>query len=431
MSVILTTLLLLSSSMAFAQSVADRDPSAPVVVLNSGGSAFELYVEPNSGTNDSPHQAYVPIGTDGSSTGDGINNRNFSFYANRANLPLFVGEVPQQVTSLIFRLNVDVDLDNGNDVLVVAGGSGTSYEVIATTTQTADNGDLTYVLNFTDICGLTSFDCKSFEKDADTNARAKFNIYIFVSNNSVGDGDIVNPASSGTGAIYEINLSNRVYQNNIMEVFDLFKGDSQLTVDLRGFSMTNDRGLFGLVTPAGSGLCSGVSDTDTNDTLGGLSKTFSDLLDLESRVITGQVKIKNLSNDICQRVRVFNCDLYGFCSFASQEFQNTPENIQALLEKQACFFFTAGFGEQHPIVDYFQAWRDNTLRKFWLGRQFIQFYYRVAPQYTPFILERPWLQSLIRGVAYVLYGAIKWGWLILFLGVLGIGQNRFKKKLSN
>jgi hypothetical protein len=422
--------------LAQTTSVTDRDPAAPIVTMNSDGTPFELYVEPNSGSTTSPHQVFVPIASRQASGSD-VDNINFSFYAGRADLPGFVGEQTKDVAdgstditvSLIFRLNVDADVGSGLDQLAVAVGTGSSFEVVQVNTVTGDSPDLSFVLNLETFCGVSSFDCSAFELSDDTSVSGKTNIYFFVTNNSTGIGDTVDPSSAGTGPIYEINLSNRVYQNNTMNLTSLFKGDTQLTLDFTGFTMTNDRGLYALVTNAGSGLCSGASDEDTNDTLGGLGKSFSDLTDLESRVITGQVKLEGLENGVCQRVRILNCDLYGFCSFASQELQNTPESIQALLEKQACFFFTAGFGEQHPIVDYFQAWRDNTLKKTWLGRRFVEVYYSVAPQYTPFILERPWLQKLIRGVAYVLYGVIK-GWpVLLFLLMLTVVQFRLRKKL--
>lgn len=425
------------SSALFAQtSVADRDPTTPIVTMNSNGTSFELYVEPNSGSTTSPHQVFVPIG---SNTGQGsdANNRDFSFFSGRAELPGFSGESTVDVddgstaitVSLIFRLNVDADVGSGIDQLAVAVGSGSSYEVVQVNTVTGDSTDLTFVLNLETFCGVSSFDCSAFEVGDNTSASGKTNLYFFMTDNTTGVGDPADPASDGTGPIYEINLSNRVYQSNAMQLNNLFKGDTQLTMDFTGFTMSNDRGLYALVTNAGASLCSGESDSDTNDTLGGLGKSFSDLQDLESRIITGQVKVPNLSNGNCYRVRILNCDLYGFCSFASKELQNTPESIQALLEKQACFFFTAGFGEEHPIVNYFQAWRDTTLKKTWLGRQFINFYYDVAPQYTPFILERPWLQKIIRGIAYVLYGVMQGGWLVLFFVALAVVQFRLRKKL--
>ncbi|CAN0143230.1 unnamed protein product, partial [Chrysoparadoxa australica] len=165
-------------------------------------------------------------------------------------------------------------------------------------------------------------------------------------------------------------------------------------------------------------------DADSTQTLGSLGVSFTNLQDLLSTLTIGQVKVEGLTNDFCYGIRVVQCDLYGFCSRASQQIQNHPEDIQTLLEKQACFFFTAGFGERHYVVDYFQEWRDQVLRKFWLGRLFVKWYYSFAPQHTPFILKRPWLQKGIRGVAYVLYGVIKYWFLFLFLSIIAVVQFR-------
>ncbi|MCR9205503.1 MAG: hypothetical protein NXH75_13050, partial [Halobacteriovoraceae bacterium] len=225
-----------------------------------------------------------------------------------------------------------------------------------------------------------------------------------------------------------LNMSNIINTNQVV-INDLFKGDEQLTADYTASALVKPRSFYAIIGDPVAGICSGIEiDSDKSKTIGGdLGINFNDLTDLLTTTITGQVKLEGLQNDFCYPVRITNCDLYGFCTTASNQFQNSPENIQTLLEKQACFFFTAGFGEQHYVVDFFQAWRDQVLQKFWLGRKFINWYYSFAPQHTGVILERPWLQALIRGVAYVLYGVIKYWWVLLFLLLLPVVQFRRKR----
>lgn len=406
--------------------ISPGDPEIFLIVDNGGNRFFDLFVRPNGGSLTAPNQVYVPIGTD--TTSSNTDNRNYNYYANRAFLPLLTGEVPDQTTTMRFRLNVNVE--GTDDQIYAAVGTGTSYEIVKANTQTVDNSDLIYEITLNEICAPASIDCSQLEKSDAPTTSITSNLFIFLSTGR-GTGQTLDPASLDNGVTYELNLSNRIYTTEF-QLFDLFKGDGQLTADYRAFTMVNPRGIYGIVEKGSQGLCSGDVSGATSDQLlgdGAVNKSFADLVDLESTETIGQVKVKNLENDFCYSVRLTFCDLYGFCSRVSKGIQNTPEDIQALLEGQACFFFTAGFGEEHPVVNYFQAWRDNTLKKTWLGRRFIDFYYDVAPQYTPFILERPWLQKVIRGIAYLLYGVMK-GWpAILFLLMLAVVQFRLRKKV--
>ncbi|MCF8059544.1 MAG: hypothetical protein K9K67_09625 [Bacteriovoracaceae bacterium] len=415
-------ILYLFSTSILAVSVADRDPTAPIVSLNASGSVFELYVEPNTGVADSPHQLFIPVGTTTTP------NQAYSYFSNRTNLPTFTGKVPDGTVSLNFRLNIEVEGSN-TELYAAVEESSTSFRIVAIQTFLANSTDQAYSLDLEDVC-TAAIGCENLTKTNPPKQSVTGKKLFFF----VGDDRALNstfdPSTESNGVYYELNLSSYIYDTEF-QLFDLFKGDGQLTADYRAFTMDKVRSLYGIVAKGSQGLCSGdVGGAVSTQKLGDVSLSFSNLVDLISTQTIGQKKVPNLENGFCYSVRLLFCDLYGFCSTLSKGIQNTPEDIQALLEKQACFFFTAGFGEQHPIVDYFQAWRDNTLRRSWLGRQFIEFYYRVAPQYTPFILERPWLQRFIRSIAYVLYGVIKWGWLMLFFATLAIVQFFSVKKIK-
>lgn len=416
--------LLFFTSLTFAQGVTEQNPDAPVIVLNVDGNAFELYVEPGTGKTDSPHKTYIPVAT--TAAASSTDNKNYSFFSSRNNLLLFNNGVSSQTASLLLRLNRT--LATGEDVFFVAfEKENGEYKVNHAETITSDS-TLTFVFDMADLCADTEAPCNDFD-DGDTNTReVSFNILVGVGNNTLAVNTIISdPSVYTTSVVYELNMSNIINTNQVV-INDLFKGDGQLTIDYTASALVKARSFYAIVGSATAGICAG-SETDStkSNTLAGLGVTFSGLMDLKTTAVKGQVKLKDLNNDFCYPVRITFCDFYGFCTTASNQFQNAPENIQALLEKQACFFFTAGFGEEHPVVNYFQAFRDQHLRRFWLGRQFIDFYYDVAPQYTPFILERPWLQSLIRGVAYVLYSIMHaglWSVAILFFVTLAIVQFR-------
>lgn len=408
-----------------AQTVIDINLAEINTTLTSSGTTFALWTDAGAGNSESsPHDIFVPLATDGTVSPD---NNNYSYYANRANLPELTGEV--SAATLNFVLNIDVE--GTVDHLHVAIGSGTEYEIVKVNTQTADVNPLTLQVSLTEICSgarNSILDCSQLAKDSSPSSRLDIFAYIFLATGDQGTNTVIDPSNFTGGTYYRLNLSNRVFSTELF-LNDLLKGDKQLIADFLGFTVTPYRGLFAEIKDDGVRDCNQVIDTSRNKTLGALGLNLGSLTDLEFVGNTGEAKLRDLANTRCYQVRLFQCDKFGFCSTSSEQIENTPEEIEALLKKQACFFFTAGFKRQHYIVDYFQAFRDQVLRRTWFGRQFVNFYYKVAPSYTPFILERPWLQKFIQGIAYLLYGVMKGGWLILFLLMASIIQWRRSKTL--
>ena len=85
----------------------------------------------------------------------------------------------------------------------------------------------------------------------------------------------------------------------------------------------------------------------------------------------------------------------------------TPLDIEELLQKEACYLFTAGFGGEHWLIDHYKNFRDQVLLKSKWGRAFVSFYYRTAPKTALSIYQRPWLRKILRGTAYLLYPLTK------------------------
>ena len=406
----------------FAQSITDASGTEVKVTLNDSSNTelFDLYVVSNEGTSANPSEVYIPIGTDD----DPDDNKQYSYYIQRASLPqLNNSAVESGAGDVTFRLDVDIEGDDNE--INAAIGSGSSYEIVKILTSTSDVPNYEYKLSISDICSASSVDCDLLDKTDLPQTNFTTNLFIFLSN-SLGTGSSIDPSNYSNGVFYKLNLSNRIYDTDL-DLLSLVKGDEQLFLDFRGFTMVNYQGLFATKVDLGVGDCEGKTDSSKTETLGSLGLSFSDIFDLESKLTIGKIPLKNLKNGNCYKTRLFHCDFFGFCSKASEEFQNTPENIQTLLEKQSCFFFTAGFGKKHYVVDFFQAWRDNFLMKFTIGREFISFYYKHAPKYTPYILERSWLQGFIRLFAYILYVLIKYWYLISLLLLFSIVHSISKK----
>ncbi len=424
----LTLVLFLISTPLFAQSVSDitADDSYEFLTVtlytNNKANSFDIFEEAGSAASSSnPHKIYVPFMTTGTA------NQNFSYYASRASLPTINGGTPTNSPQLRFVLDVDVN-GNADDLHVAVADSvtGTYYvlDFIATTTD----GTFTYDLSFSDICNITdlTFRCDDFNQTVTPNEIEELGLFFFVNDGILVEGDTIT-ASNYTGDYYELNMSNRIYTSNFVSLTELRKGDEQLRANYSTFSFGTGYAysLFAYVQPgAADTLCDSVVNTSNSSvTLGSEGISFGNLTDLLTVETSGLAPVKSLENNRCYNVQLFFCDRFGFCSYSSEEIQNSPEDIEALLEQQACFFFTAGFGEQHYVVDYFQAFRDNILLKSRLGRAFVNWYYDFAPQHTPYILERPWLQKIIRGIAYVLYGLMHSLWAILFFISLAVVQS--------
>lgn len=417
--------LLFTSTLVIGQGVTEQNPTQPVITLTTT-SNFSLNVIAGAGTIESPHKVYIPVST--------LTNEEYSYFSNRADLLEFSSGTASGTPKVNLQLVLDEDGVNDQVFTAFEKDDG-NYEVSQAENISAE-GSQTYPLDIKALCERTNAPCKTFD-DSDTNTTNEtFKVFVAVGTNAivVGSDDAdVDPTKFTTKVVYEFNMSNRINTNELI-LNNIFKGDGQLTADYTGSALVDPDSMYALLDTPVDGVCDS-SEVSADRTLrlgdAGIGKSLSDLTDLESQTVTGQAKISNLENNKCYGVRLTFCDLYGFCTKVSNKYQGGPEDIQALLEKQACFFFTAGFGEEHPVVNYFQAFRDQHLRRFWLGRQFINLYYEVAPQYTPFILERPWLQSLIRGCAYILYGLLRaglWTGLALFFVLAAIVQFRRKQR---
>ena len=413
----LLTSSLLFQHRTFAQVVYDNNEDEDNIVVRlktgTGSYSFGLFQERStSTTTNRTHTVYLPLAGKTSS----IDNRDFSYYKDRTNLPQITsGTSPDGENYLEFNLYLDVlGSDTYLNVGISTESSPTSFEVIGSIDYPSyGDGARTIAVDLKDICDYDTdvFDCSKFEFSDNPSDDEEISLFFFLEDGNVSNGTAVNKEDY-SGVIYRLRMSNRVY-TTIPRLNELTKGDSQLVATVDGFEMDNDFDSWFVRTD--SSTC---TDSATNQTLLSLGIDSSSLRDLENRTIDGIVRINELTNGTCYSIRLFQCDKYGFCSYSTEQVSGTPEEIQALLEKQSCFFFTAGFGGEHYVVTFFQKWRDEVLSQSWWGQQFIDWYYRSAPQITPYILDKPWLQNVIKIIGYVLYGLIRYAELIMSLAVV-------------
>ena len=391
-----------------APTIVDSNSPTPTVTVTNT-TIFTLITEAHSDGGGASESAgakiYLPL------LNAFTNHAQYSFYAGASNLPVFddAGTNTKGTLKLIF--DIDLDGEAFRYLHIAIKKSDDDYQVIGGLANeggpeqiTTNQNNYTKNITIANLCAASNSACDPFDDTGTTaTATTTLNMYVFLdsSNNS----GTIKPSEKTNGFYYQLLLSNKVESSSKVNLNNLVKNDEQLVLDYNGFVMSNLYKVYAL-----EGSCDATEDGDF-PTLGSLSKDISNLTDLETTLSEGLVKVKNLNNGTCYSFRVIFCDKFGFCSLLSNEKEQTPEKIEQLLNKNGCFFFTAGFGGDHYIVDFFQRFRDRILRQSVMGRKFVDWYYATAPQHATTIIQSPALSAFIRGLGYSLYGIIKYWWI--------------------
>ncbi len=408
--------------------ITDANKDDPLVRLTDltpdsgfGGGPVPLFAEAGEGTSgDNAIKVYVPVESSHSGGNTGY----------------FMGSVLPDISSGsmgtgVLEFNLNVAREGVNQYLHVGleVNSGRYKIIKGAIPITTDDDDLEVSVSFNELCAVTEFGCSQFVDSTEppintSNSRLIF----FLSEMNQGTGEI-EEVDYSVKVFYEIFISSRIDNSNQINQTDLLKGDGELYVSYNGFGFAHLDSVYAYIIENSSDVCT-VGDLANLVTYAGRTMGGS-LVNLETELLNGEARIKNLSNGKCYAVRILYADKFRFASRLSARLAEYPESILALLEKQACFFLTAGFGREHFIVDFFRDFRDRVLKKFFLGRVFIDFYYAVAPSYAPYVLENRWLAAVVRCVSYVLYGLIHYWFISFFLIGLSLVQFfRLKRTLK-
>jgi hypothetical protein len=267
------------------------------------------------------------------------------------------------------------------------------------------NLDVTFPVTSQAICTQAT-DCSEFASTSSTE-KAYF-AYFFLSDQpalSVGD-DLATPGTTYPGGIYfKINMSNRVYTVSqvIPTITEIRAGDKRLVVKYTSTaSILKPKSVRVLLRPTPVVVTTqspieAYYNATTGEPTAVLHPTEF------AYAYEGEITINNLENSKEQSLSVLFEDQYKFGTVLSLSDSETPQEIQQLLEKNACFLLTAGFGEDHYVIDYFRHFRDTVLASSYLGRSFIHVYYELAPKYALIMYQHEGIRAIIRGFAYTLY----------------------------
>lgn len=388
--IILSLYFSIISFSCFASTVRLSDTTTPIV--NVGGIYSVYNTLGGDGTSSSaPLKLYIPLSGSGTTQSDNHVLKTALFKSNSTS-----------------TLNTTIDVVNtdGTNILYptlyVKDDSSTNYLFVARSTVGCSTSstceDVVSSFSIASICSSTEIDCTSALTSPVT-----VNAYLTLSVAAV-DTDIADPTSSTDGIFVELNISGRVYESTVTTTLtSLEKGDERLKLNYTISAIQNDFRDIAIFD---------VSSYNSKFGQAGINE----ILSIDDDVIpaaSGLFEAKNLTNSRTYNISFAVRDYYGFYTPLASPLSGTPLDIEEFLEKNQCYFISAGFMEQHYVLNYFRYFRDNYLLKVKLGQSFVSFYYETAPQFVPYIMSNPWLQALIRTMAYFVYFLFNFGFVAL------------------
>lgn len=414
-------LFLFISLSLFADQVRVYDPD-DLAISASTNTTYSLFVEEPSGdatSESAPAKVYVPM-----ENASGTNKNYFYLNANSGTKNIFgYGSVTSTYSgyNILFPLSVSVSSTAKYIYAAVKMPSASNYKVVARTAvtyQDITNQGINFSLSPHKICESSTSEttnCSNFDIDGTiTEATKSFYIYFFLSDNSTLVNSSIAVSSYSGGVYFQTYMSNRVYSYTdlVVSMTGLRRGDERVIGDYTNSATMEDfkKALIYGHTSVGADACS-------NSTILACAGSLYSTPEVTTQ--SGSFTLPNLTNGVEVRVSVVLIDKYGFSTHVSNSKTATPADIEELLNKQSCFLLTAGFGEEHFVIDYFRGFRDRTLLKSTLGRAFVKFYYKFAPGFAVSIYNNDFVRFAIRQMAYVLYGVFNYFYLIL-ISLLGL-----------
>ncbi len=400
---------------------------------------FSLTAESPSGdgaTETAPGRVYLPVK-------NSLSNLNYSTLSLSGVASLF------DISSTSHYVSVPLSLTVGATekyiYLAVRGGaSGSEYFVSARSTSkysNVTNSSQSFSFSPRDICKSVIINnistvCNAGSGALDptsiTNVLYKPLLYFFLSDEPLaidGSSQIVpSNANYSNGVFLEAQMSNRIFDaaSFIVSLNALRKGDGRLIGDFSA-NATMDSAIFKKVIVYQ--YTNATTPILTNSPLG--TASAGSILDKDiSTNQSGEFTLSGLTNSTPYKISIGFEDKFLFSTALSTSQAGTPTEIQELLKKQACYLLTAGFGEEHYVINYFRHYRDHVLAQNLLGRLFIKLYYFSAPAMAQFIYHSDLLRAGIRAVGYILFFIFNIpNYLLLLFVVVILGAILRKNKI--
>lgn len=298
---------------------------------------------------------------------------------------------------------------------MIPAANATSSSDYYSFTSAGTDQTVTAYLNIKNIC----------EGDCTPSTTSKaIKVYFFLHQDTHrGSLEVMAPGDYAGGSTVQFNFSNQV-PNYVTTLDPLRKGDGRLIGRISSSSITDGYRVINYFTK---------NADHEGDTYANL-KLLRDSVDSYQQgtklpfTYSGDVVFENLENGITYSFAVALINKYQFSTIPSSVRSGQAESIETFLKSQQCYLLSAGFQEEHYVIEYFKGIRDQYLLKSWAGSKFVQFYYWSAPKFTRYIYESSILSAFFRGFGYTLYFIFHYYLLILTFIISIISLIFFRKK---
>ena len=367
--------------------------------------------------------AYCPI-DDGTTK-----NHVFTRYSN------LVPNLENGTSTLRFFLAVDNSREGSDEAAFLYAAARrrdeNRYIVVARSVRSFSAGQranqVGITLEMSELCDMNAVDCGSFSNGG-MNDQATVQIYFFLAPQSEysvrNDIDIDDDINSG-GVYLNLYLSDALINEDAVSIANLAPGDEQIIIsyrknrindfhDMRILYQTETEGKLVPGSPVGPYLAANVSYDVAED------------VTIDQR--RGVIRARGLKNNVDYYIGIVATNRYLISSKVATTDDNdyiTPLGALEVLSLEGdapCYILSAGFGEEHFIVDYFRFLRDHLLAPTAPGQALIRLYYHWAPPWALFIKKHPLLaftlRLLILGLFFLLnLSLITIGLWLILLGV--------------
>ncbi len=423
---LLLSILAIWSAQVFAAGVTTvrLNTDIDLVVTGTTNTTFEIgSVEPSGdGSSDAaPAKIYIPMDGPNSGvtdevnyfTGKGVTSLFTAASASTINFPLYLNS-----TASDYYLYIAIkDVSNNYKIAAIYGSPFNSVT----------NVNQTFSVSTAAMCTQTT-DCTNFALA--TGTEKTYLAYFFLTTTlpaGLPIGTTVTPSSYAGGMYFEINMSNRIYTSSqvIPSITEIRPGDRRVIIKYSSTASILKPKAIRVYNHGGT-----AAAVTANQPIQSYYSSGGDLNAEEfTYVDSGEVTLTGLANDVSAYYSVLAVDVYKFGTVLSDDLVGSPKTIEELLKANQCFLLTAGFGEEHFVISYFRHFRDTVLAKSFLGREFIHFYYELAPKYALLMYKNETLRAMVRGVGYTLYFIFNY-YLLILAGALisGSGIYLYKKR---
>lgn len=387
-----------------------------LVSVNNGGRTYRPYtVVPGGGngsTSDQPFVTYLAYQNSSKTSvweqftlGDGLAANNG---------PIFIGSIAPGSQFATFPVEVDAD---GRRSLFVAikdtsDSSGATWAIIKIVNRvtTESQNDLETTVSFDPNVICTTYLTSQCSNLASGSAdRQTFNLFFFLADNGDNDNNIVlgneiNPSDySGKGLYWDLKMSARppaFASGTVITLKEVRRGDKRILLDyVVPSSITDFKEIMVIYNES-------MTTSSTNEKFQVLASTltgFSTSFDDYGQNLEGVATLRNLKNGVDYAASIGVVDFYYLAPAFSPIGSARPAEIEELLKDQNCFFLTAGFGEDHPVIRGFRAFRDQVLLKTTSGKIFVGMYYKIAPLFAPKLYQHEGLRWIVRTWSMAIY----------------------------